>query len=567
MPGKSNACVNEFEESKWSNSGLCAVQGVLIIYLAQTSVLWCALLIYKLHLLAILSSKVDSAMSQMSANARMKFTSSMQAKRLLRGQWRPALMLGTVMASITVFWLFYYIDTRRMANVNSKTEWLLQWLECLKSSASEGLSSDEAQTICSDLIKSNLPSIPWFGAAETLIAIIGIVIAVVFVTKVDFWTEWLSTVSGFFTKDKPDPDKEQQTSSVIDKPSGVDQNPSHSQYNDTIIRKGTRVGYNDELPTHVATDNEALTLPRLESFEVPQWYNMDDLLAQEYGQNDTNLQMSTSHGSKHGMTSASNQMPNTEPPHYLAKDSHDPNSGDILSPPVEELEPWTLSSPSNAYLVANDSSDRYVEQPVVPRPVPRASSLKREKVQQQHQNQQDQEQLSSTSQSLPFVQKSLSPMPPKPLNQSPAPFLPRKKESDSAPIINIQGSPATSNANPSSTNKAALVNSNESNNKTLQVSGESSTNLGNSSFIGRGLNKIRSSELLGRISPKTKAALEAQIKNQIPPTIPQKSPARRQNSVSSKSQHQYQPPQQQSEGQRSYLQSRSPPTSPVESTQ
>ncbi|KAG0272547.1 hypothetical protein BGZ95_011698, partial [Linnemannia exigua] len=50
MPGYSNACVNDLDQSNGSNSKLCGAQGVLIIYLTQTSALWCSLLIYKLHL-------------------------------------------------------------------------------------------------------------------------------------------------------------------------------------------------------------------------------------------------------------------------------------------------------------------------------------------------------------------------------------------------------------------------------------------------------------------------------------------------------------------------------------
>lgn len=54
--------------------------------------------------MAMLSSRVDAG-SQLSSNARTKITATMQAKRLLRGQWRPALMLATVMSALTVFWV------------------------------------------------------------------------------------------------------------------------------------------------------------------------------------------------------------------------------------------------------------------------------------------------------------------------------------------------------------------------------------------------------------------------------------------------------------------------------
>ena len=52
MPGISNACVDDFEQSTGHNSRLCGIQGVLIIYFTQTSALWCSLLIYKLHLVS-----------------------------------------------------------------------------------------------------------------------------------------------------------------------------------------------------------------------------------------------------------------------------------------------------------------------------------------------------------------------------------------------------------------------------------------------------------------------------------------------------------------------------------
>ncbi|KAF9360380.1 hypothetical protein BGX26_009626 [Mortierella sp. AD094] len=514
--------------------------------------------------LAILSSKVDTAMSQLSTNARMKLTSSMQAKRLLRGQWRPALMLATVMTSITVFWLFYYIDAHRLSGLSNDTAWVKEWAVCLFSSSAKGLSSDETQATCADLIKDNVPSMPWFGAAESLVAIIGIVVALVFVSKADFWAEWATAISSLFGRDKPERDNEQPDTPDSDKPPVIDRsNSSHYQYNDPNMRKGTRVGYNDELPVHAVTDNKPL--PGLDGLEVPQWYDMDDLLDREYDLQDTNPQGNTSYGSRAGITSASSQIPSIEPPRYLASASQDLYSGDILyTPPVKEIDPWATSSPSKAYLVANDSSDRYVEQPVVPRPVPRASIKLKNDQQQQPRQQQIQEQalFLSTPQSPTFIQTSLSPMPPKPLNQPSTPFLPRKKEPDSASIpSSAQGSPATGYAAPPS-GKAALFYSNDSNEKIMVASRESVTGTNGGSIIGRGLSKImshrQSSDFLGRSSPKkVPSALDLEIKSSTPPTIPLKSPARRQNSISKSTYHS----QEQGESQGSY--SQSTPTSPA----
>ncbi|KAF9103018.1 hypothetical protein BGX27_010778 [Mortierella sp. AM989] len=522
--------------------------------------------------LAILSSKVDTAMSQMSTNAKMKFTSSMQAKRLLRGQWRPALMLTTTMAAITVFWLFYYVDAHRLSNISTQTIWVQDWLTCVKSSGYAGLTSDEAQTKCAIMIKSNLPSIPWFGAAETLISIIGIIVAVIFVSKVEFWSEWSGVIYGLLGRKKPGTDSESQSPPVATDKSPVLDRSSSYQYNDPNMRKGIRVGYNDELPVHLAPDNKAL--PGIDALEVPQQYDMDDLLDKEYDLQETDLQRNTSYGSfKAETVSPSSQIPNAEPPRYLATTIQDPYPDDILYPSTaKKIEPWsasshTIASPSKAYLIANDNSDRYVEQPMVPRPVPRAS-LKFKNNQQQVQ-----QQLiisASPPQSPTYVQTPLSPMPPKPSNQSSTPFLPRKKEPDSVPIVSgVQGSPAIGYVNPPSA-KAKLFDSNESNEKIMVASRESVTGYNNGTIIGRGLSKIlshrQSSDLMGRINPKTKApaALDLQIETQTPPSIPLKSPARRQNSVSrGQLQQQYQ----QNESQGSYSQSRSPPTFPLEPSQ
>ncbi|KAI1310813.1 hypothetical protein EDD11_003659 [Mortierella claussenii] len=597
MPGISNACINDFEESTGKNSKLCGVQGVLIIYLTQTSALWCSLLIYKLHLLAvwrsniidryyawltgfcwifplafaipvaaknlsqypgigfsclvsndnlntylfyplavyiypailchlftvgkmihlaILSSNVDAGLSQLSSNARMRLTTTMQAKRLLRGQWRPALMLCTIMVSFTIFWLFYFVGARQLAHLGPHTEWIQHWLICVASNnvMLPSASADEIQTICAREIVHNLPSIPWFTAAEILLALIGIVVAMVFVSKTEFWSDWIFLLKNLIRRGKlgragsrkrgsPEIDKAGNNTDQHCQPQErYAQHVLRHQFVDPNIRKGTRVGYNDALPAEMSMTNENKST--LASSDYPfrnvnedanhlnsnnghqhaaQWYNMDDLLDKEYGmqqqqlqqQESSDLHRNQSFGSRVGMTSTPLLNNSVEPPLYLRKTKtseslHEPHSGDILySPPVQERDDYyskntwvpsthaTVTTPSKAYLVANDSSDRYVDQPVVPLPVPRASL--KAKGNQQPKQQQSQEQpvfLSSPTHSPTFVQTSLSPMPPKSAlsyhqslgqghgqKQPPMSGLPRPVISDSVPIVSgVRGSPA-----------------------------------------------------------------------------------------------------------------------------
>ncbi|KAF9433794.1 hypothetical protein BGZ76_008964 [Entomortierella beljakovae] len=473
--------------------------------------------------IAILSSQVDTAMSQMSANQRMKITSSMQAKRLLRGQWRPALMLATVMASITVFWLFYYVDAHHMHGLSITTDWVQIWLGCIGAHFASGVSSDETQTICSNLIKDHLPSIPWFAASESLVAIIGIIITPVFVGKKEFWSEWATLISSFIGRHGPGTDSERQGSADEGKPSGIDYNENHVHYDHHNLRKG----YNDELPPHLIADNKIFHANN--ELEDPQLYDMDELLDREYDLQETKLQRGTSVGSRNDMFS----VPNQDPPRYLSSPIPDPYDMSYSSP-AKEVEPWssssqTLTSPSKAYLVANDISDRYVEKPVVPRPVPRAS-LRSKNIQQESND----EQVSSSPSSLQspvYAPTPLSPMPPKPQSMSRSNSTLRKKEPDSVPIVKkVNGSPSASYNSPSPL-RSALLSSNDSREQIMVASRESVTELGHGSIIGRGLSKIlphrQSTDTPKPYNPRNE---DIRIQSSTPP-VPLKSPARRQDSI------------------------------------
>ncbi|KAF9436300.1 hypothetical protein BGZ76_004331 [Entomortierella beljakovae] len=436
MPGVSNACVNDYVPSTAKNSKLCGVQGVLIIYLTQTSALWCSLLIYKLHLLAVwrsnwidnhygwftalcwilplgfaipvavqglaeypgigfscivsthnlnkylfyptavymypamichfitvgkmiqlaaMSSKLDTTLSHLSADARIRATSTMQAKRLLRGQWRPALMMGTVMALLTVFWLFYFIDAHRLASIDPETTgWFQQWLGCLLQNHIDGKSPDETQSICSKTIRIHLPSIPWFTAAEILLALDGIVIGGIFMTKADFWEDWRYLLSNVFTRGKTGSSSRGSSPDLARAPS-YQKSMQSPVKNMTVSREIYQNSSKAEL--NVAPGS--------------QWYDMDDLLDKEYDDSGNRvLQRSLSYGSRNGITTHGSPNPTSEPPQYSSKN----NTGDLLyRTPVNVSTSSSHWSPS-AHTMSNPGGS-YTEEPTLPVPVLRTPKI------------------------------------------------------------------------------------------------------------------------------------------------------------------------------------------------
>ncbi|KAI1317153.1 hypothetical protein EDD11_008944 [Mortierella claussenii] len=619
MPGVSNACINDFEQSTGQNSRMCGIQGVLIIYLTQTSALWCSLLIYKLHMLAvwrsnwidayygwftglcwilplafaipvavknlaeypgvgfsclvstanlntylfyptavymypamfchvitvakmihlaIMSSKIDTGLSQLSSDARMRITTTMQAKRLLRGQWRPALMLGTVMTSLTVFWLFYFVDAHRLASLGPDTPWLKEWVICVMTNGAQGKSSDETQTICAKGAASHLPSIPWFTSAEILLAIIGIVVATVFISKSEFWEEWAYLLSNIIRRGKTGSgtaSSRGRSSPDVDS-KNAPRTLKNQHVADDSMKKGSAArggGGSDKMvvgaPGMFRTNNS-----KAELNEGPgsQWYDMDDLLDKEYDERGhRTLQRSMSYGSRTGITYNSGPNPVSDPPHYNANISNDLTTGDLLyRPPVHEATSthWspsahTLASPTRAYM-GTDDHERYIEQPVVPSPVPRTPKLSNnDPVFLSKPSSASIVPPSPTSPTGYAQGGSLSPMPPRSPTRVHQPA--RAQMMDSVPIIGIatRGIPGHGYQQPqasypssssSQKSKAKMLNSNESGEQIMMASRAS---ISSKTSPHMRINTAQANSLGTQMDPRAMSP---------PPFVPVKSPHR-----------------------------------------
>ncbi|KAF9985992.1 hypothetical protein BGZ75_002329 [Mortierella antarctica] len=519
MPGVSNACVNDFEQSTGHNSRLCGVQGVLIIYLTQTSALWCSLLIYKLHLLAVwrsnwidtyyayftgfcwvfplafaipvavknlaqypgigfsclvstdnlntylfyptaayifpamllhlvtvgkmihlavMSSKVESHLSHLSSDARMKITTTMQAKRLLRGQWRPALMVSSVMTALTVFWLFYFIDAHRLVNLSAATPWVGEWLKCVMASGMQGKSSDETQAFCARGARANLPSVAWFTAAEYLLATIGVVIALVFISKSEFWEEWGYLLSNLFRRGKTG----NGSSRGRRTPDGGDSKSATMVNRSPDIHDRKSPGM-VSAPGVFRSSSRSMSTKDSNGPNGQQWYDMDDLLDKDFDENgNRRFQRTLSSGSRTGMANNASPNPVSDLPRY---NNPDTISGDLLyRPPVHEATPthWTpsaqtLATPERSYMGAN-AHERYVEQPVVPSPVPRTPKMASQQIYLSNPGSPSSPPQSPTTLPGYNLSGSLSPMPPRsPTHQ----YHQQQQRSRPIDVVPVTGSP------------------------------------------------------------------------------------------------------------------------------
>lgn len=409
-----------------------------------------------------MSSKIDTGLSQLSTDARMKVTTTMQAKRLLRGQWRPALMVGTVMTSLTIFWLFYFVDTHSFAKTNKETVWLQQWVGCVFMQAKAGKSADEMQTVCALGARPNLPSIHWFAAAEVLLALLGVVVAMVFITKAEFWEEWGYLLGNLLHRGKRGNGSRSSSRGSrspannghgSNSPTMVNRHPStHSNsIGEEIARKGgpmaRSMGGNSGLhndmngssgsPGVFRTNSQSPSTKNLTG-NNSQWYDMDDLLDKEYELQEhqpTSLHHASSSHLQRNVSFSSHTGGPTSP---TSSGPIGMGMGMAADPP--KYNSGNLTSPTRAYF-SSSGSDRdtmtpYTEKPVVPTPVPRTPRLNTTPpTTQQHIY------LSSPKMSTSPPQSPTSPSSPsyRTANNTSHPL-------DSVPIISIatRGSPAMS---------------------------------------------------------------------------------------------------------------------------
>ncbi|KAG0031648.1 hypothetical protein BGZ81_000853 [Podila clonocystis] len=145
--------------------------------------------------------------STLSAGAAAVISHRRHVMMAIRIQWRAALMAVCAILSVTFYWLFYFIQLKKI-NPTTLSEHIVHFVSCLK--------QGNAHDYCADQMAPFLPPYGLMIAAEALVSSIGTVIFIVFfkANLVREWGEWFSSI-GYLCSGKRKQKKEQDQFFVI----------------------------------------------------------------------------------------------------------------------------------------------------------------------------------------------------------------------------------------------------------------------------------------------------------------------------------------------------------------
>ncbi|KAG0040225.1 hypothetical protein BGZ82_004470 [Podila clonocystis] len=124
---------------------------------------------------------------------------------MLKQQWRPGLFALCLVIIDMIYWLFYFIEAKKLLSVGPNTEWFVQWMTCLGRqtmlsmqagllSATSGpaefkTAGDNAQRACAYVAKPYVPNFAWAALSDLLPAMFGIAILIIFGSKMELWQD------------------------------------------------------------------------------------------------------------------------------------------------------------------------------------------------------------------------------------------------------------------------------------------------------------------------------------------------------------------------------------------
>ncbi|KAI1317154.1 hypothetical protein EDD11_008945 [Mortierella claussenii] len=132
---------------------------------------------------------------------------------LLKQQWRPGLFALFLVGIDMVYWLFYFLEAKKLDSIGPSTQWFQQWLICLaqqtRLAVQSGLLSwtnptpDQikatgkiAQQVCANVSRPFIPSFAWAALTDLLPAVFGIVILIIFGSRMELWRELKDRLTG-----------------------------------------------------------------------------------------------------------------------------------------------------------------------------------------------------------------------------------------------------------------------------------------------------------------------------------------------------------------------------------
>ncbi|KAF9584063.1 hypothetical protein BGW38_007709 [Lunasporangiospora selenospora] len=204
-------------EVKWEYATLCLVsqdKAPQIFFYPLAAMIFPAFLVHiatfvhiaRISTMAGIDSETMSR-STLSAGAAAKISHRRHVMMAIKIQWRAALMAICAILSVTFYWLFYFLQLRKI-NPELLKDHVLDFVFCLK--------SGNGHDFCADQLAPYLPPYGLMIAAEFLVSTIGTVIFIVFF-KMALLREWGDKFSalGYWMSGKGKQKKEQDQFFVI----------------------------------------------------------------------------------------------------------------------------------------------------------------------------------------------------------------------------------------------------------------------------------------------------------------------------------------------------------------
>jgi len=106
-----------------------------------------------------------------------------------------------------VYWLFYFLEAKKLTTIDPAKGWFPEWIQCLANQAMVSIqegrlpitrlptpaeltaAGNVAQAACAYKARSSVPSFVWAATADLLPAMFGMILLVIFGSKIELWSD------------------------------------------------------------------------------------------------------------------------------------------------------------------------------------------------------------------------------------------------------------------------------------------------------------------------------------------------------------------------------------------
>ncbi|KAF8933407.1 hypothetical protein BGZ47_010877 [Haplosporangium gracile] len=157
-------------------------------------------------------SQSDSQSNKTISQRRRRLQTARDISQILKQQWRPGLLALCLLIVDMTYWLFYFIEAKKLERITPDTPWFVEWITCLAGQAQEALLSgqlsatstmddlkavgDVAQGACARIAAPYIPSFTWAALADIMPAVFGIIVLIIFGTKFELWQDLKGRIIG-----------------------------------------------------------------------------------------------------------------------------------------------------------------------------------------------------------------------------------------------------------------------------------------------------------------------------------------------------------------------------------